>query len=62
MSLKAFHVVFILFSLAITVGFGLWALKTNPEYRGWGIASLVAAAGLVVYGVMFLQKLKKENL
>ena len=62
MSLKAFHVIFVLFSLAITVGFGVWALTTNPEYRVWGIVSLVLAAGLVVYGVKFLQKLKRERL
>ena len=62
MSLKAFHVVFVLFALAITVGFGVWALTTNPEYQGWGIASLVAAVGLVVYGVLFLQKLRRERL
>lgn len=62
MSLKAFHVVFVVFSLGITIGFGLWALKTNPAYKGWGIASFVAAAGLLVYGVTFLQKLRKEKL
>ena len=62
MSLKAFHIVFILLSVSITTGFGLWALTSHPDYKGWGIACLVAAACLVVYGVAFLQKLKREHL
>ena len=62
MSLKAFHIVFIVMSVAITAGFGVWALTTDPGYPGWGIACLVAAGALVVYGVVFLQKLKRERL
>jgi hypothetical protein len=62
MSLKAFHILFIILSVAITTGFGVWALKVDPAYKGWGIACLVAAVCLVVYGVAFLQKLKREHL
>ena len=61
MSLKAFHIVFIVLSVAITAGFGVWALQ-HPAYKGWGIACLLAAVCLVIYGVAFLQKLKKAHL
>jgi hypothetical protein len=62
MSLKAFHILFVVVSVALTVGFGIWALSEDRGYTGWGIASFVAAAALLVYGVTFLQKLKKERL
>lgn len=62
MSLKAFHIFFILVSVATTAGFGMWALKTGPEYRIWGIVSLVATVGLIVYGVAFLNKIKRDHL
>ena len=62
MSLKAFHIFFILVSVATTAGFGMWALKTAAEYRVWGIVSLVATVALIVYGVAFLNKIKRDNL
>ena len=62
MSLKAFHILFIVISVATTAGFGAWALVVDPAYKGWGIACLVAAVCLVVYGVAFLKKLKREHL
>lgn len=63
MSLKAFHIVFIVVSTLLTVGFGYWAVG---EYRssgdamnlGIGVGSLVAALALLVYGVWFLRKLR----
>lgn len=62
MSLKAFHIFFILVSVATTAGFGMWALKAGPEFRIWGIISLVSTLALIVYGVAFLGKMKKENI
>jgi hypothetical protein len=62
MSLKAFHIVFIVISVALTAGFGVWALKTDPGYPGWGKACLVVSVCLVVYGVAFLKKLQREHL
>ena len=62
MSLKAFHMVFIVISVAFTTGFGVWALRVEPNYRVWGVASLVVAAGLLVYGFLFLRKIQREHL
>ncbi|HEY3242155.1 MAG TPA: hypothetical protein VGM03_02295 [Phycisphaerae bacterium] len=67
MSLKAFHVVFILASLLLTVAFGVWCIR---EYRdGSGGNPLLFAAGmsfgltvvLLVYGVWFLRKLRNVS-
>ncbi len=64
MSLKAFHLVFITAAMALAVGCGIWGFKDffSPEGRAWdlafGIGSIVAAVGLVVYERYFLKKLK----
>ena len=63
MSLKAFHILFIVVSTALCVFFGAWALREHSThggnlYRGLGLASFGAGAGLVVYGVWFLRKMK----
>ena len=63
MSLKAFHVVFVLVSTVLCLGFGAWAIA---EYRSKGdLAALVGGLGsfavcvaLLVYGRWFLRKLK----
>lgn len=63
MSLKAFHIVFVIFCVALALGFGVWAIG---EYRGSGdtvslvigVGSLCGAVGAVVYGRWFLRKLK----
>ena len=64
MSLKAFHIVFIIASTLLTLGFGFWALShfSTPEgswvdllYVGCSIAALGA---LVWYGKYFLKKYK----
>jgi uncharacterized membrane protein SirB2 len=62
-SLKAFHIVFIVLSVSLTIGFGWWATTgelsgtSATAIRAWGIASFVCAAGLLVYGVSFFKKL-----
>lgn len=63
MSLKAFHVVFVVLSTVLAVGFGLWAIR---DYRATGevasmvlgVLSLCCAGALLVYGRWFLRKLK----
>jgi hypothetical protein len=67
MSLKAFHVLFVILSVTITVFFGVWALMYQPEGMEpisplYGYGSLAASIGLIGYGVMFLQKIKREGL
>ncbi len=54
MSLKWFHIVFISLSMLISLGFGVWGLFN--QYVVLGVMSLVASAGLVVYGNYFLGK------
>jgi hypothetical protein len=67
MSLKAFHIAFITISTLLAVGFGIWELKgyaTSDDVLQLtaGIVSLLAAAGLVVYGVRFMRKLKHVSM
>jgi hypothetical protein len=64
MSLKAFHVVFIIASILLALGFGGWCLSTYNDggmrqYLIAAVASGVVALGMLVYGVYFLKKLKK---
>ncbi len=64
MSLKAFHIVFIVASTLLTLGFGGWSLRNYfaPDGRTLdlvlGALSLAACAALLVYGRYFLKKLK----
>jgi hypothetical protein len=62
MSLKHFHVVFIVFAVLISFGFGAWALLANDQttsIRSLGMFSLVIGAALSAYGVWFFQKAKR---
>ena len=63
MSLKAFHIVFIVFSMALTVGFGVWATRDFAQSGSWvhlslGVGSFIGSIMLAFYGVWFLRKLK----
>lgn len=66
MSLKAFHLVFIVASLLLTVGLGVWSLL-NYLSRGatvdlvMAIIFALAAVALVVYERFFLKKLKNVS-
>jgi uncharacterized membrane protein len=67
MSLKAFHIVFILISTAFTVYFGIWSLRDYLHNGAtssllMSIGALVAFCLLVVYFRWFLRKLKNANL
>ena len=62
MSLKAFHVFFILVSMLLSLGFGLWAVGAYLDsgaglILGLGLASFVGCVVLAVYGKWFLKKL-----
>jgi uncharacterized membrane protein SirB2 len=67
-SLKAFHIIFIVLSLTLTIGFGWWTSSSNVSgenailIRCLGIGSYVCAAGLLVYGVSFFKKLMQLKL
>lgn len=63
MSLKAFHVLFIVVSILLALGFGIWELLTYRDTGAvldlvLGIASLLAGVGLVFYLRAVLKKLK----
>jgi hypothetical protein len=63
MSLKAFHVVFIVASILLALGFGAWSLA--QFFNGgkamdlvFGLGSLGVGVGLVFYFKYVLKKLK----
>ena len=62
MSLRVFHIIFIVISTLTTLGFGIWGLQqqsVNALYGVWGVISLAISLGLIVYGFTFFKKLKK---
>lgn len=56
MSLKSFHIVFILASIGLSLGFGVWCLKTPGVERAYGWGAFVLGGALVLYGFWFLKK------
>jgi hypothetical protein len=66
MSLKAFHVVFIVASFALAVGVGGWALREwrageGGGYAAMGFGSLALAVAIIPYSIWFLRKLKRVS-
>ena len=64
MSLKGFHIVFIIFSTLLALGIGGWCVWVDlvegaPIYLAGAICSFVVAVALVVYGVWFYRKMKR---
>jgi len=63
MSLKAFHLVFIILSILFSLVFGIWAL-VNYGTSGrtaelvLGIVSLAGTVGMSIYLIFFLRKFK----
>jgi len=65
-SLKAFHVFFVILSVLCALGFGAWAVADYQRTGRGGILALgvlgfAAAAALVWYGLWFLRKLKNVS-
>jgi len=63
MSLKAFHIFFIVLSVLTSAFFGAWLLLTDaiggaPMRIAFASVSFLAGAGLLVYGRFFLRKYK----
>ena len=67
MSLKAFHLVFIIASILMAFGFATWSLLNYFSPVGeWtdlvsGIVAILAGFGLVVYERFFLRKFKNVS-
>ncbi|MEY2480517.1 MAG: hypothetical protein QOI04_1444 [Verrucomicrobiota bacterium] len=64
MSLKGFHIVFIVFSTLLALGVGAWCIWVDlvegaPIYLTGAICAFVVAVALVVYGVWFYRKMKR---
>ena len=67
MSIKGFHIVFIIFSTLLAIGIGIWCVWVDltvgePVYLTGAIASFVSAIGLIVYGILFYRKMKRLRL
>jgi hypothetical protein len=67
MSLKAFHLIFIIASTILAFGCGAWAMTRffSAGGRAWdlsfGLGSLAVGVGLIVYERYFLKKLKRVS-
>jgi len=64
MSLKGFHIVFIVFSTLLALGVGGWCIWVDlvegaPFYLAGAFASFASAVALVVYGIWFYRKMKR---
>ena len=67
MSIKGFHIVFIVFSTLLALGIGCYCVWVDltvgePVYRTGAIASFVSAVVLIVYGILFYRKMKRLRL
>lgn len=66
MSLKTFHIIFIVASILLLLGFGIWAVREYMRTDSigmliMGVASLCGFVGLLFYGRYFLKKSKHIN-
>jgi len=59
MSLKAFHLVFVLLSILFSFVFGIWGVMSGGTAElVLGVISLVGMVGMSVYLFFFLKKFK----
>jgi hypothetical protein len=67
MSLKAFHLVFIVASILLAAGFGVWSFLNYSSAQGTtsdlvvAVISGVVALALIGYEIYFLKKLKNVS-
>ena len=66
MSLKAFHIFFIVVSMLLCVGVGVWGTENfarsgSSAHLALGVGSFIGSILLARYGVWFLRKLKHES-
>ena len=63
MSLKAFHIVFVIASVLVSLSFSAWGFyqySTTDERLNivFGVSGLAAAIALVIYGKIVLRKMR----
>lgn len=63
MSLKALHIVFVVASIVLALGFGAWSLNEfahggTRSHLWYGIGSLLVGLLLIIYSKAMLKKLK----
>ncbi len=66
MSLKTFHIFFILVSTLLALVFGVWAIddfgrSASGVSLALGVGSFLTSGLLVCYGIWFLRKLKNVS-
>lgn len=62
LSLRIFHIVFIILSILLTIGFGIWGvMQANNLFLFLGVASFVIGALLVFYLVKIVRKFKQVS-
>ncbi len=62
MSLRAFHILFIVVSVVLAFAFGGWALRVERGgtlYPAMGVASLLVGVALVGYAAWFVRKTRR---
>lgn len=57
MSLKAFHIFFIIFSILLLGGLVYWSVETNETI--YTVLAIIGAIALLIYGKYFLTKMKQ---
>ena len=66
MSLKTFHLVFIIAAIIVADMFGAWALWHRATLDGLtlalGVATLVGGLALTAYALYFVRKMEREKL
>lgn len=66
MSLKAFHVFFILVCTVFAVGFGFWGTRDYLEHGNgtslaMGVGAFLGSVALAIYSSWFLKKMKNTS-
>ena len=66
MSLKGFHIVFISFSITLSILFGWWAINnylqnSNSSFLVTSICAFIVALGLGIYEYFFIKKIQTDN-
>ena len=62
MGLKSFHVFFVVLSIILAVGVGMWVLAQDTASVGWAILAFASAVGLSFYLRSVLKKFKEAHI